>query len=269
MAYRSRRSLSIAAVVVVAIGLAAAAGSDARAQRIDVSAKVTFVKRGFEFKQLRLHITRNGKTWQSGPLGTTYFRAPLVRVRDVDRDGELEVLVDTFTGGAHCCLESRFFRYVRASRSYAGTFHSWGNGAYRAKNIDRRDGVELVSSDDRFAYAFTAFAASAFPIQIWQFEDGRFGDVTRSFPGQVELDSKGLWRLYEDVRRERTDVRGVLAAWLADECLLGRAEEGWARLEEIRQQGVLGPRRELAGWPQGRAYLRELRLFLRKFDYID
>jgi hypothetical protein len=129
--------------------------------------------------------------------------------------------------------------------------------------------VELVSNDDRFAYAFTAYAASAFPLQLWRFEGGRFVDVTRSFPGQVELDAKGLWRLYETIHRERMDVRGVLAAWLADESMLGRAAEGWARLEEIRKRGVLGPRRDLAGWPQGKAYLRELRVFLRKFGYVD
>ncbi len=268
MADRSRHSLILAVVSAVALGFAAAPDR-AGTQVTDVSAKVTFVKKGFEFRQLRLLITRNGKTWRSGPLGRTYFRPPTVRVRDLDRDGELDVLVDTFTGGAHCCLESRFFRYVPARDAYAGTFHDWGNGGYRLKNLDGQDGLELVSSDDRFAYAFTAYAASAFPVQIWRFEEGRFVDVTRDFPGQIERDSSALWRLYQQVRRERMDVRGVLAAWLADESLLGRADQGWATLESIRKQGVLGPRPDLKGWPQDRSYIRELRTFLRKFGYID
>jgi hypothetical protein len=264
----SRLSLILAVVAALAIGFAAIGGA-ARARQVEVSAKVTFVKRGFELKKLRLLITRNGKTWRSGSLGTTYFRPPTVRVRDLDRDGELEVLLDTFTGGAHCCLESRLYRYLPDRATYAGTFHNWGNGGYRLKNLDGEDGFELVSNDDRFAYAFTAFAASAFPLQIWHFEQGRLVDVTRSFPGQVELDSSGLWRLYEKVRSERTDVRGVLAAWLADECLLGREDQGWERVEAIRERGVLGPDPGLAGWPQGKAYVRELRAFLRKFGYID
>ena len=268
MARCSRHSLIVAVVAAVAIGFAAVGGT-ARAQQVEVSAKVTFVKRGFEFRRVRLDITRNGKTWRSGLLGTTFFRPPTVRVRDLDRDGELDVLVDTFTGGAHCCLQSRFFRYLPDRGVYAGTFHNWGNGGYRLENLDGQDGLELVSSDDRFAYAFTAFAASAFPVQIWRFEAGRFVDVTRDFPGQIERDSSALWRLYEQVRRERTDVRGVLAAWHADRCLLGRAEQGWARLEAIRKRGLLGPQPDLKGWPQGRSYIRELRVFLRKFDYID
>jgi hypothetical protein len=268
VARRSRHSLIVVVVGALAIGFAAGGGA-ARAQQVDVSAKVTFVKHGFEFKKLELLITRNGKTWRSGSLGTTWFRPPTVRVRDLDRDGELEVLLDTFTGGAHCCLESRFFRYLPDRGAYAGTLHNWGNGGYRAKNIDGRDGVELVSNDDRFAYAFTAFAASAFPLQIWHLEEGRLLDVTRNFPGEVKLDSNGLWRLYEKVRGERADVRGVLAAWLADECLLGREEQGWTRVEAIRKRGLLGPDPDLAGWPQGSSYVRELRVFLRKFDYID
>lgn len=270
MACRSRHNLTFAVIAVLGIGSGfAAVGGAAQVQQLHVRAKVTFVKRDFEFRNVRLSITRNGKTWRSGPLGTTYFRPPTVRVRDLDRDGELDVVVDTSTGGAHCCLQSRFFRYLPDRGVYAGTFHDWGNGGYRLKNLDGQAGLELVSGDDRFAYAFTAYAASAFPVQIWRFETGLLVDVTRDFPGQIERDSNGLWRLYEQVRRQRMDVRGVLAAWLADQCLLGRAQQGWARVEAIRKRGVLGPQPDLKGWPQGRSYIRELRVFLRKFDYID
>ena len=121
----------------------------AQAQQLHVRAKVTFVKRDFEFRQVRLSITRNGKTWRSGRLGTTYFRPPTVRVRDLDRDGELDVVVDTSTGGAHCCLQSRFFRHLPDRGVYAGTFHDWGNGGYRLKNLDGQAESALVSGDDR------------------------------------------------------------------------------------------------------------------------
>ena len=41
-------------------------------------------------------------------------------------------------------------------------------------------------------------------------------------------------------------MRGVLAAWLADQCLLGREEQGWAELERRSKRGVLGAERLLA-----------------------
>ena len=71
------------------------------------------------------------------------------------------------------------------------------------------------------------------------------------------------------VRRQRMDVRGVLAAWLRGPVSAGRAEQGWARVEAIRKRGVLGPQPDLKGWPQGRLAIRELRVFLRKFEHID
>jgi hypothetical protein len=266
MAHRYRRSLIVVAVAVLALCVAAEGGATWTAT-IAVQAKVTFVKRGFEFRKLRLQITRSGRTWQSGPLGTTYFIRPKVRVRDLDADGEPEVWVDTYTGGAHCCFGSRLFRYVPARHAYAGTFHLWGNVGYRAKNIDGRGGVELMTSDDRFAYVFTSFAASAFPIQFWHFDHGRVIDVTRDFPGQIELDANALWRSYLRFRPGRDDPRGVLAAWMADQYLLGREEGGWATLESIVKRRELGPRPDLVGWPQGRAYLRALRAFLEKTGY--
>ena len=65
------------------------------------------------------------------------------------------------------------------------------------------------------------------------------------------------------------DVRGVLAAWLADQCLLGRAEQGWARLEAIRKRGGSARNPTSRAGRRVGSYIRELRVFLRKFDYID
>ena len=55
-------------------------------------------------------------------------------------------------------------------------------------------------------------------------------------------------------------MRGVLAAWLADECLLGREDQGWERVKAIRKRGVLGPNPTCPAAPQGKAYVRELRV---------
>jgi len=256
MAHRNRRALAVF-VACAAVGSGVAGATDVRA-------KVTFDKSGPEFSRIRLTITRNTTTWRSGPLGRAFFRPPKVFVRDLDADRELEVWVDTYTGGAHCCDQSRFFRYVPARQTYVGTFHDWGNVGYRAKNLDGRGGAELVSADDRFAYAFTSFAGSAFPIQIWEFDSGRLRDVTRLFPGQVELDAKRLWRWYLDSRRTG-DVRGILAAWVADQYVLGRGAEGLRALKKAAKRGDLEGTNGV--WPTGSRYVRALRAFLVKLGY--
>ena len=262
MAHRRRVALAVLLAAAVV-----ASGSAAFADTIVVRANVTYENKGPEFRKIRLQITRNSRTWRSRPLGKAYFVRPTVHVRDLDADGELEVWVDIYSGGAHCCLDSRFFRWVPSRAAYAATKHAWRDIGYRRLRLDGDRRPELVSADARFGYVFTAFAASAFPVQIWHFDHGRMLDVTRSYPSRIQRDADALWRLYLRFRPGPDDPRGVLAAWVADQYLLGRGEEGWATMERLRERGAFGPRPDLAGWSQGRAYLRELRRFLVKLGY--
>ena len=268
MASRRRGALSVAVVVAIALSFAAG-GSAAESQGTDVRARVSFVKRGVKFGKLRLEIRRGNTVWRSGPLGRAYILRPQTHVRDLDLDGEPEVWLDIYSGGAHCCLDSRFFRWQPTRSVYVSTEHAWRDIGYERKRLDGDAQPELVSADARFGYVFTAFAGSAFPIQIWHFDHGRVIDVTRSYPSQIERDADQLWRSYLRFRRGPDDPRGVLAAWVADQYLLGSGGEGWATIQRAAKRGEFGPRADLAGWPQGGAYLRALRSFLKKTGYVD
>ena len=264
MARRGSRALAV--VLAVGAVCAGVAGEAAHAERLDVNATISFARKSGEFTKIRLAITRNGKTWRSGPLGTSFFSRPRLYVRDLDADGELEVRVDSYTGGAHCCFQTRFFRWLPERKAYGMTFRNWADAGYRAVNLDGRGAVELLSGDARFGYVFTAFAGSPFPIQIWEFDGGRLRDVTQLFPGQVELDAKRLWGTYLEHRRT-DDVRGVLAAWQADQYLLeprGRRLAG-ARASP-RRAATSGGR--TAPGRRARRYLRALRAFLVKTGYV-
>ena len=77
-----------------------------------------------------------------------------------------------------------------------------------------------------------------------------------------------IWREYLRERKDRTsDVRGLLAAWLADEYQLGRADEGWAELRAAYARGELSPPRVDPLWPTGQRYLAVLRRFLVRTGY--
>lgn len=62
-------------------------------------------------------------------------------------------------------------------------------------------------------------------------------------------------------------MRGILTAYMADQYLLGREEEGWRRLDGALHRGELGPGELGAHWPVGAAYIRKLHLFLREKGY--
>jgi len=234
-----------------------------RASADGIAALLSYRQPDDMIRGARLEITRHGSVRLSAPVAalTDFSRPAGLVVRDLDADGEPEVVLGVYTGGAHCCTHSLTYRYEATRRRYALTVHDWGNVGYRIVDLDRNGRPELRSADDRFAYAFTSFAASVFPVQIWHFDQGRLVDVTRYFPAMVAADARAAWRIYRSAGRAHQEVRGALAAWLADEYRLGRAAEGWLRLEGLRREHELGPG---AG-----TYLRQLRAFLRKLGYAS
>jgi hypothetical protein len=272
--------------IVVLLVVAALAGTGAsvapaaakkrtfRAASGAVKVTLTFREQGlFSASDLRLTITRSGATVLSQLLRDdrgepATDRPTLLIARDLDLDGEPEVLVDLYTGGAHCCTYTLLYRFDPTAAEYLSVAHEWGNVGYGLRDVDG-DGVpELASADDRFAYAFTSYAGSAFPVQVWRYRPGGLVDVTRAYRQLVRADAVQLWRSYVRERQRKPadrDVRGVLAAWQADKALLGEAGEGWKRLRAARAAG------ELKGsppWPSGYRYLRELRAFLAAAGYL-
>ena len=91
-------------VTVAALTLAVTASAGAASPTIH--AKLTFDKVGHEYRNVELTIDRDGKRF-SQRIGRTFFTPPKLHARDLDADRESEFWVDTYTGGAHCCDESR------------------------------------------------------------------------------------------------------------------------------------------------------------------
>jgi len=165
-------------------------------------------------------------------------------VRDLDGDGEPEVMLQLDSGGAHCCAWTRVYRYDAARRRYAPVVHFWGNFSSQPTIADTDgDGrPELVSTDDRFAYDFNGYAGSVRPIQIWSYAHGRFTDVTRSHPRLVRRDAARLWGFYVKGRRSLPgSARGLLPAWAAELYLVGEGARADAELANAGRQGYLAP----------------------------
>ena len=186
-----------------------------------------------------------------------------VFVRDLDGDGEPEVLLDLYWGGAHCCWYVELFRYVAAAERYQRVVHVFWNQGYRLADLNRDGLQEFISGDNRFAYEFTSFAASSWPLQIWTYQAGLFRDTTRRFPARIRTDAARQWRLAVS-KKNRQDNTGLLAAWAGEECLLRHCGAAFRRLEAMRLQGRIGH-----GWDATpRRYLKHLRRFLGRTGYL-
>jgi hypothetical protein len=177
-----------------------------------------------------------------------------LKVADLDGDDEPEVLVDTFSGGAHCCLSLRLYRWTGAA--YARTSISWGDVGYALRDLDHDEVPELVGADPMFSSAFTAFAASSFPPMVLRWDAGKTDDVTRRFPGLVRKDLGVQRTLLRRTIRRHQDVKGVLAALVADQYLLDRGPAGLKEVDRQRKARRVG-----------KGYKKSLLKFLRRGGY--
>lgn len=268
-----------AALAVAAPSAASAALKTETASQGAVKAVLTYNQGSelFDVTGTHLTISRNGATvldtdvpepcngCGTMPAGAGGGSAKSLRVADLDGNGEPEVLLDIYTGGAHCCLDTWIYRFTGSS--YTGTPAQWGDVGYTLKDLDG-DGIpELRSFDDRFAYVFTAYAGTWFPPQIWQFRAGVLSNVTRRYPKIVSADARRALRTYRRSRKS-LDMRAVVAGYVADQYLLGRGSRGWKLVRSALKHGRLNGFGRGDAWPRGARYVKALRKFLRKNGYI-
>jgi subtilisin-like proprotein convertase family protein len=245
------------------------------ARRANISASLTFSERAFLFEKLRVRITRAGRTALGAPLerlgcGICKGSRPVgVKIRDLD-GGEPEVLVDLFTGGAHCCSITLILRHDPASGRYRPTLGYWGNFGSELADLDRDGRPEFVASDERFVYTFTAYVFSVAPIQIWAYRAGKLVDVTRQFPKEIEADATDVGKsfLSRTKPEKDLDLRANVATYVAEQYLLGRPDVARRALDRALRRGLLYRGKEYLGWPAGAAFVAELMRDLKKWGYI-
>lgn len=253
------------------------------AQRRRIRVLLSYRRAGLEKLQARLQIFRFGRRLVDDrllPLCSHcavvpggLWGPPSLAIRDLDGDGDLEVLVELGLGGAHNVPYTYIYSYQHPSWfSSSGTFdrlvHIWGNFGASRQDLDRDGRLEFVSHDPRFFGRFACSACSAGPMQIWRFQREHLLDVTLRFPAAIRRDL-ALYRACLPDRAPRgKDERGCLPAWAGNEALLGRSRVIWPVLEAARKNGNLGGLGDVIVSPRGRAYVAELRSFLRQTGYV-
>ena len=240
----------------------------------NVSASFSFQGSGITYTQLHLTIMRGGQALYNGAVRSSFCASPYciplgtgphqssVHVVEL-QPGEPSVVLDLFTGGAHCCEVEQVYSFDAGTMSYVKTERNFGNAGDVLKDLGHNGRFEFVGADDAFFYAFTSYAASGAPIQIWSFRVNRFVNVTRQYPSQIKHDAAIWWRLFT---KHYSDGEGLIAAWAADEDLLGQAGLVKSRLATEARQNHLrgGP----SGMPSGQKFVSALQKFLRKFGYV-
>ncbi len=217
-------------------------------------------------------IVITGSTTYTGPVpsvdGTLVAANGInqikVAVREFTGAGAPEVVISSFTGGAHCCYQATVLA-ANADGGYTTTVQGFASEGYTLQLIGKR--LVFVSADPRFEYAFTSYAGSVEPIQLWQFtRSGSFVNRTRSYRSRVLPDLSRKGHLYRRVAKT-TDLsaRGALAAYLADLLLVGRRAKARTVLAGAVSSGILVDRGDLP--VRAAPYVRALKRSLARWGY--
>ena len=182
------------------------------------------------YGKLRLTVRGPGrKTLVSvklrGEAAEGWLVKPTVTLGDVTGDGVVDAIVQTYTGGAHCCSVSA----VAASTEKGWAkpvVRNWADFGYEVKDLGGTAQLEFVSVDQRFVGAYGPYAVSRAPLQVFRLQDGEFTDVTREFPDWIKQDVTDKAKDWQDASTLEADIRGLAgrtaaAAWIADLLLLG------------------------------------------------
>jgi hypothetical protein len=274
----------LAAAAALLIAAPAASATTETASGGPVNVTLSYAKKSdYIFKDLHLKIERGGVVAVDqavispdcgdicSPAGPAFGRDSSIQVVDLDGDGEPEVIVDLYTGGAHCCFTSQIYSLISAgpgglAPTYAMKEHNFFDPGYTLTDVNG-DGIpEFKSADGRFAYAISSYAGSGMPIQILRWQGGDLADVTGEFPALVKSDSKHFWHRYRKYAARKPPYNdpglGGLAAWAADEYRLGHGARVQRELKAALRRGWLG-----SVFGSGRSTVRNLNKLLSDAGY--
>lgn len=144
--------------------------------RIDVQVVDPSAEEFDEF--IRVIIAQKGGKSYQRDFETSFARYLTVGAFSIDRDGTPSIVLQNYTGGAHCCMEvvSLYlgieWREEELALVDGGTIHPTD---YDADGL-----LEFVIPDGRFFYTFDAYAFSTVPSLVIATQGGQYLDMTGS-----------------------------------------------------------------------------------------
>lgn len=153
----------------------------------------------------------------------------IVAVRDLDRDGEPELLADLVRRGERGARRTVVVRWEPAEGRHRLTAHDWGAVDHHLRDINGDRRPEFVTGDARLL-GFAGGSVARLPVRIWRFDAGEMVDVTRAFRRHLRADMAAHWSAITAAERRGGSPRAAIAAYVATAHLMGRPGGAWARV---------------------------------------
>jgi len=150
--------VSLASLVLLAVGatgaLAASHTATATASAGGTSATFTYVHStgatAIPYSGAHLSITHNGQSLFDAPVNALLCRTqcwpaldtgtPTLSLIDIEHDGSPDVILNLYSGGAHCCYVTQIYRYDPGTQTYAIVQHDFGDPGARLETLNVKCG---------------------------------------------------------------------------------------------------------------------------------
>ncbi len=109
---------------------------------------------------------------------------------DINGDGNPDIIVESYTGGAHCCFVTQVYSLGEEPILILKTPESNMIGEF--EDIDDDGIYEFITADDSFAYEYCPFVSSPFVkvIMVYDAQEERYLPASPNFPEEYAQDIK-------------------------------------------------------------------------------
>jgi hypothetical protein len=237
---------------------------------------------GMPFKGA-LTMSGGGNTWTlPRPDDPSTFQINVMCVIAFQHEQHPGVMVEGYTGGAHCCYLPVIYLFNRARNRYVKVVdmspkkyqdpHAFDpNSGFLPKVVGSQ--VLLQTDDGQFDYAFACYACEVTPIVLDSVATGGLTDVTGQHPSLVVSAAREAWKYAlmaleaEGPTDQIPPAFGYLAPWVADECTLGRGAAAWSTIERLQRAGRLSNALYHEYATNHGSFVANLHSFLLRNDY--
>ncbi len=164
-------------------------------------------------------------------VGAETPQQPLALIQIVELDSSNphpEVLLSSFTFGAHCCRETKILTSDVTGKQWVEVSLGYFDGSpIEATDPLKKSQYIIHTYDNRFLYRFGCYACSAAPSIILQLIGTEFHNVTRK-PQYLSIHKENLRDMEERLNDAlKEDPNGFLAGYVANKALVGELWSGW------------------------------------------
>lgn len=99
---------------------------------------------------------------------------------DINQNGIADLVINTFSGGAHCCSGTKIFEFGSTNKVI---FDDFSECPVEFKDLDDDGITEIIGCDSTWAYRYCSFASSALPAIVWEWGGEYYNIANPEYPG--------------------------------------------------------------------------------------